>query len=148
MDSDINIWNYIDGQMTDKEKISFEKDLALNQELMKRYEFLLSLHESLQERPLSSPSAGFTDRVMAALPRSVNRVKSAIGRKYLLGFLVVSLLYVIMSMFAPIPKGSATEDILTKIPLPGLAYGIIAGLGCALILLFALDHILQRRLRN
>lgn len=58
------IWNYIDGTCTDAEKLQFEKSLASDVVLQKKYDELLQLNSMFSQTELEEPSMRFSMNVM------------------------------------------------------------------------------------
>ena len=61
------IWNYLDGQLNAADRKEFELTLANDKQAGALFSELSALSNSLKNETLLSPSALFTDRVMAAV---------------------------------------------------------------------------------
>ena len=59
--------SYLDGELTEVEVKQFTNELGQNKEFFDRFIKFEAMHKSLLNDPMSSPSTGFVDRVMASV---------------------------------------------------------------------------------
>ncbi len=99
------IWNYIDGTCTEQERKDFEKLLATDAAVRKKYDELLQAHQLISSAELEEPSMRFTMNVMDAINAAVPvtplkttvdlRIIKSIGF-FFVGTLGALLIYVLM----------------------------------------------------
>ncbi|MEO8150498.1 MAG: hypothetical protein ABI723_22900 [Bacteroidia bacterium] len=101
------IWNYIDGTCTEEEKIQFEKLLASNADIKKKYEELLQLNQLFAAAELNEPSMRFTMNVMDAINAAVpvTPLKTFVDQRiiksiaiFFVGTISVLLIYLLSQM--------------------------------------------------
>ena len=66
------LWNYIEGNCTEAERLSVEQALKTDVGLKKEWLERKILHEMMEQQELESPSMRFTKNVMEALPKISN----------------------------------------------------------------------------
>lgn len=100
------LWNYIDGNCSEKEKIVIEARLATDISFSNQYQQLLELNQMIaEETEVDEPSMSFTRNVMYKVQAEIapvklktrvdSRIVYAIG-----GFFAVSLLAILVYAFA------------------------------------------------
>ncbi len=65
------LWDYVEGNLSDAEMKRFDKFLEDNLALKKEYDIVYGIHQSLVDMPLQELDSKFTDKVVAAVPDAV-----------------------------------------------------------------------------
>ncbi|MEM8525650.1 MAG: hypothetical protein AAGG68_13495 [Bacteroidota bacterium] len=148
------LWNYIEGNCNEAERLRVEKALKTDVNLKKEWLERKLLHEIMEKQELESPSMRFTKNVMEALPKMSNY---AITKKQLRPFLFVILgsflLITFLSVFIETPADNSTLEqfnssaqamssffLQEQVLFIGLALGAVS-------VLLLLDQFLQKRLK-
>jgi hypothetical protein len=61
------IWNYLDGNLSQGERKAVDQAIATDKNAEVLFKEISALHLSLKKQPVFEPSTGFTERVMASL---------------------------------------------------------------------------------
>jgi hypothetical protein len=160
---DVQIFKYLDGVISMKEKEDFEDSLKNNPVLQKRFLQLKMIHDSLLGR-LETPSTSFTSKVMSHLAYTNIQINFSTknGLLLLLGVgiaLVLSLIFMSSGWFNQWSGAISLDQTIIpkniiKQPLPTIPFNanllmkILIGLNLVIVLVLFDRTILQPLFRN
>jgi glucan phosphoethanolaminetransferase (alkaline phosphatase superfamily) len=111
--------SYLDGELTDEEVLQFKNELKKNKVFADRFSKFETIHNSLLDNPLASPTDYFVDRVMESI--AVFRAKEMKffnrSRLFVLGviiMIVATSLYYFAVQFYPSFGGAISDQITLK----------------------------------
>lgn len=142
------IWNYIDGSLSEAERKEVERGIATDKKSKDLLTEISGLNSSLKQSSLLSPSASFTDAVMATIAQQKPFTAPVVlPIKALLLFLLPSM--VLIAAFAVVlAYGDVHLSTLSQIniPMPDFSrFKIYIITGYILILAYLLDKLSEHR---
>ena len=142
------IWNYIDGSLSEAERKEVELSIAADKHSMDLFTEISALNSSLKQNSLLTPSASFTDAVMATITQQKPFTAPVVlPIKALLLFLLPSLV-LIAAFAAVLAYGDVHLSTLSQIniPMPDfIRFKIYLITGYILILAYLLDKLSEHR---
>lgn len=113
------IIRYMDGELSEEEIQSFEAEVKLDKSFAELYERHAAIHNSLLTNKVSSPSAGFTNRVMQSVTSLTFSDSKFFNRTRLFVVLLSAIalattIYYISSQFYPSIGGAISNEITLK----------------------------------
>ncbi|WP_421945658.1 anti-sigma factor family protein [Pedobacter sp.] len=152
------LWDYIDGNLTEAEQKDIELKIADNSDIKQQYEDLLSINNTLNELEIDAPSMSFTRNVMesVALEPAPVALRTKVDTRIVYGvslFFLLPLLaifgYVVSTTSFTMPNFSKyfstnfnIQDYLT----PTTVY-VFIGVDVILALIF-MDYLLRKNLNQ
>jgi len=150
------LWDYIDGNLTEAEQKDIELKIAANSDIKQQYEDLLSFNNTFNELEIDAPSMSFTRNIMERIelePAPV-ALRTKVDTRIIFGitlFFVLPLLaifgYVLSTTKFTMPEVSQYlttnfnfQDYLT----PATVY-VFIGVDVILALIF-MDYLLRKKL--
>jgi len=140
------VWSYLDGQLNAPDRKAFEMAIVNDSNAKLLFEEISALHSSLKNAALLSPSASFTDKVMAGIQMAPAYTPPAkLSFKPFLIFALPSLL--VIAFFAAV-LAYQQEPLTYSLPLslPGLKnlqlYFVVTDI---LLLAFFIDRLSEYR---
>jgi len=111
--------SYLDGELADEEVLQFKKKLSENKKFADRFARFETMHKSLLDNPLASPSANFVDRVMESVAVVRAREMKFFNRSRLfvisiIVLIVATSLYYFAVQFYPTIGGAIADQITLK----------------------------------
>jgi len=151
-----DIWAYLDGQLSEKERRAFEQKIEEDEALRHQVAAARILDRNLQEREPEQPSMRFVANVMERLPDLYQpiSVKPLLSRKALrwAGGILATVLLINISLLWILPTGSTGELPLignVQQMLNALPHGWLlplSALSVGYVAYAVLDAFLERRL--
>ncbi|WP_295676649.1 hypothetical protein [uncultured Mucilaginibacter sp.] len=142
------IWNYLDGSLSEAERKEVERSIAADKQSMDLFTEISALNRYLKQSSLLSPSLSFTGTVMAAIAQQKPFTAPVVlPIKALLLFLLPSLA-LITAFAAVLAYGDVQLSTLAQIniPMPDFSrFKIYLIAGYILILAYLLDKLSEHR---
>jgi hypothetical protein len=111
--------SYLDGELAQEEAAQFKKELSHNKAFFDRFTKFEAMHKSLLSNPLSSPSAGFVDKVMGSVAMVKAKDLKFFNRSRLFVLSIITLivatsLYYFAIQFYPTIGGAISDQVTLK----------------------------------
>ncbi|WP_231458632.1 MULTISPECIES: hypothetical protein [unclassified Pedobacter] len=152
------LWDYIDGILTDAEKKDVESQIASDKDIRKQYEDLLLINSTLNGLDMDAPSMSFTRNVMERIELEPAPVvlKTKVDTRIIYGitsFFVLSIFaivsYVISTTNLTMPNFSLNFSLNFNIEnyITPTALYLFIGFDLIMALIF-IDYFLRRKLNT
>lgn len=138
-----DLWAYLEGKLSPQQEEIIQQQLAIDEQLRQELEEVREAHMQLEQMEVEEPSAGFTDRVMAALPARLLRIPDPFKRNNI--HLLVVIFTTAMVVLAFILGGSSTEWIMPEryeLSLPAPIWSVAGTIGALSLIL--IDRLMRR----
>ena len=150
------LWDYIDGILSDAEKKDIESQIASNKDIKQQYEDLLAINSTLNGLEIDAPSMSFTRNVMEsiALEPAPVVLKTKVDTRIIYGiasFFVLSILaifgYVISTTSFTMPNFNLNFSLNFNIEnyITPTALYLFIGFDLIMALIF-MDYFLRKKL--
>ena len=117
------IWNYLDGSLTEADQKKFEQAIADDQQANTLFQEISALQFSLKEQQVLEPAVNFTDRVMASLNVAPQYVPPAkLATALWIFILPIALMLIGLVIFMAYNHVQITGSIPVHIPMPEIKH--------------------------
>ncbi len=154
------LWRYAEGSSTKAERENVEQAIENDPIWQGEWASIRSMHTQLTELVPDQPSMRFAKNVLESLPPAARRLENIsflpkwakIAWSSLFGLLVLAGCYLLVFPIAGMARPDWLEKILPEAQLPTLNWqfsldnaGLVAAIFLSVLLILALDHLLQSR---
>lgn len=158
--TEAQIWSYIDGQLSEEERLRFDQALAADEAFKSQYDKILKLHQSLLTIPVESAPATLHAEIMTKVSTAKIGVQNTFGGlKYFLwglGALIGTLITIII-LNGDANIGTPSSDYLTDLSAwsdyftglladhsfnPNMIYIFVISM---LIVIYSFDEVLRKQ---
>jgi len=154
---DLLIWQFVDGTISDDDRIFVSQKIQDDQEWSKHHQGVLEVHQQLEQLTWQKPSPDFTEKVIekvkvAKIYTEPIDAKSIWGKTYLVAQILalILILFRMRSSFLTPNDQNLGEDIYreTILIMQQPMLQMIFVLSFAVLLLLAFDKVLQKYYRG